>query len=270
MRHPALITGLCLALSAPLAMAAAPPKADKPAAASAATPAATPAVDPQAVAALESMGKYLRSLKDFTVHADTTIELVTDDSQKLQFPGTVDYKVRAPDKLQLDMQTDRKSRQLFYDGKSLTVYGPKAKYYATVDAPPTIREMLGSVEQTYGIEMPLADLFLWGTDQAPTSALKSATLVGPARIDGTVTNQYAFRQEGVDWQVWIEQGSRPLPRRLVITTTDDPAQPQYASTLTWNTAAGLKDSAFTFTPPKDAHRIQMVAVDAVAVEEKSP
>jgi hypothetical protein len=90
MRHPALITGLCLALSAPLAMAAAPPKADKPAAASAATPAATPAVDPQAVAALESMGKYLRSLKDFTVHADTTIELVTDDSQKLQFPGSVD------------------------------------------------------------------------------------------------------------------------------------------------------------------------------------
>ncbi len=266
MRHPALITGLCLALAAPLAMAAAPPNTDPPAAASA----AAPAVDPAAVAALENMGKYLRTLKDFTVHADTTIELVMEDGQKLQFPGAVDYKVRAPDRLQLDLHSDRKERQMFYDGKSLTVYGPKAQYYATVDAPPTIRELLGTVEQRYGIEMPLADLFLWGTDQAPTSALTSATLVGPARINGTVTDQYAFRQDGADWQVWIEQGPKPLPRRLVITTTDDPAQPQYASTLTWNTAAGLKDSAFTFTPPKDSHRIQMVAVDVVAVEEKSP
>ncbi|UNK51032.1 DUF2092 domain-containing protein [Lysobacter sp. S4-A87] len=268
MRHTALITGLCLALAAPMAMAA-PPKAAK-APTAAAAPAPAPDVEPEAVAALEAMGKYLRSLKDFTVHADTTLDIVVEDGQKLQFAGDLDYKVRAPDKLQLDLRSDRKERQLFYDGKSLTVYGPKAKYYATVDAPPTIREMLGAVEQKYGIEIPLADLFLWGTDQAPTSALKSATRVGPARIGGTITSQYAFRQEGVDWQVWIEAGPKPLPRRLVITTTDDPAQPQYASTLTWNTAAGLKDSAFTFAPPKDSHRIEMVEVDVVAVEEKSP
>ncbi|HEY5802921.1 MAG TPA: DUF2092 domain-containing protein [Lysobacter sp.] len=265
MRHHVLITGLCLALAAPMAMAAPPPKADKTAA-----PAPATAVEPEAVAALDKMGKYLRSLKDFTIHSDTTIELVTEDGQKLQFPGTVDYKVRSPDRLQLDMRTDRKERQLFYDGKSLTVYGPKAKYYATVDAPPTTREMLGAVEERYGIEIPLTDLFLWGTDEAPASALTSAAYVGPARINGTATSQYAFRQDGVDWQVWIEAGPKPLPRRLVITTTDDPAQPQYASTLTWNTAAGLKDSAFTFTPPKDSHRIEMVAVDAVAVEEKQP
>ena len=53
-------------------------------------------------------------------------------------------------------------------------------------------------------------------------------------------------------------------------TTDDPARPQYASTLTWNTAPSLKDSTFTFTPPKDAARIELVEVDAVAVEEDSP
>lgn len=94
--------------------------------------------------------------------------------------------------------------------------------------------------------------------------------VGPARIDGTVTEHYAFRQPGVDWQVWIETGARPLPRRLVITTTDDPSQPQYASTLKWNTDAKLGDSAFTFVPPKDAHRIELVAADAVAVGEDTP
>ena len=133
-----------------------------------------------------------------------------------------------------------------------------------------VRTLLDVAERRHGIEFPLADLFLWGTGKAPVSALESAVRVGPARIDGAATDHYAFRQDGVDWQLWIQTGDAPLPRRLVITTTDDPARPQYASTLTWNTAPNLKDSTFTFTPPKDAARIELVEVDAVAVEEDSP
>ena len=224
---------------------------------------ASATVDPKAVAALEKMGAYLRTLKQFSVHGDSTFDLVMDDGQKLQLLGAVDYKVRAPNAMAIDLKTDRKDRQMFYDGKQLTVYGARTGYYATVDAPPTIRELLATAADDYGIELPLVDLFLWGTDKAPTSALTWATYVGPARINGTATDQYAFRQEGVDWQVWIEQGSKPLPRRMVITTTDEPSQPQYASTLTWNTNATFKDSNFTFAPPKDAKRIQMVKVALV-------
>jgi len=214
------------------------------------------------------MGKYLRSLKSFSVHGDTTLDVVTEDGQKLQFPGSVDYKVRTPNDLQLSWKTDRKERELYYDGKTLTVYGPKNKYYATVDAPPTLRDLLTDARDRYGIELPLPDLFLWGTDEAPVSDLKAATFVGPARIDGSVTEQYAFRQDGVDWQLWLEVGDKPLPRRLVITTTDDPAQPQYSTTLTWNTNASFKDSAFTFVPPKDAAKIELLEVDMAVVEDK--
>jgi len=220
---------------------------------------AAPDVQPEAVAALERMSAYLRSLKQFGLHADTTIDLVTQDDQKLQFPGTIDYKMRAPDGLYIGMKTDRKERQMYYDGKTLTIYGPRNKLYAQTPAPPTIAALLGMAEDKYGIELPLADLFLWGTTKAPVSSLRSATYVGPARIDGSVTSQYAFRQDGVDWQVWIEAGDKPLPRRMVITTTDDPVQPQFASTLTWNTNASIRDADFAFTPPKDAHRIELVA-----------
>lgn len=265
MRHSVLRLALGLSLSA---TAAASDQASSPPSAAAATAAAT--VQPEAVAALEKMGRYMRTLKNFTVHGDSTIDLVTEDGQKLEFPGTVDYKVRAPNGLHLELKTDRKQREIFYDGKTLTVYGPKNKLYASTDAPLTISALLAAIDDKYGIELPLADLFLWGTERAPSSALKSAVFVGPARIGGSVTEQYAFRQEGVDWQVWIEAGEKPLPRRLVITTTDDPAHPQYASTLTWNTSAALKDAAFTFVPPKDAHRIKLVEVDVVAAQEASP
>mgnify|MGYP003575411044 CR=1 FL=1 len=231
---------------------------------------AAPDVQPAAVAALEKMSAYLRSLKQFKLHADTTIDLVTQDDQKLQFPGTIDYRMRAPDGLYIGMKTDRKERELYYDGKTLTIYGPRNRLYAQTPAPPTIAALLGLAEDKYGIELPLADLFLWGTAKAPTSSLRSATYVGPARIDGSVTDQYAFRQDGVDWQVWIDAGDRPLPRRMVITTTDDPAQPQFASTLTWNTQAPMRDSDFAFVPPRDAHRIELVAADVAAAKEASP
>jgi len=264
MRRLPWFAAVTLLSCATMGPAAAGGQADVPPSAAVA---AASKVQPEALAALEKMGTYLRGLKSFGLHADTTLDLVTDDDQTLQFPGTIDYKARAPNGLYIDMSTDRKQRRLYYDGKTLTVYGPKNKLYAQTDAPPTIKQLLAVAEDKYGIQFPLSDLFLWGTDKAPVSALKSAVFVGPARIDGSVTNQYAFRQDGVDWQIWIEAGDKPLPRRLVITTTDDPARPQFASTLTWNTNAAIRDSDFAFTPPKDASRIQLVAVDAVAAQE---
>lgn len=263
---------LYLALGAAVALSV-PAQAKRPASAAAATasaPAATSAapVDPQAIAALHAMGTYLRGLKQFSVRADTTVDMVMDDGQKLEFPGTVDYKVRTPNGLRVDVKTDRKEREMYYDGKTLTVYAPRMKYYASVEAPPTIHELLSTAQKQYGIDLPLADLFLWGTDADQAKALKSAVFVGPARIGGTVTEQYAFRQDGVDWQLWIETGAKPLPRRLVITTTDDPALPQYAATLNWNTAAQFKDSGFAFTPGKDDQRIKLAEVDVVVVEDK--
>jgi hypothetical protein len=44
--------------------------------------------------------------------------------------------------------------------------------------------------------------------------------------------------------------------------------PQYASTLTWNTSATFNDSAFTFTPTKDARRIELVKVAVVEADEE--
>ena len=39
------------------------------------------------------MGKYLRSLKSFAVHA-TSIDEVLQNGQKVQFAGTLDYRVQ--------------------------------------------------------------------------------------------------------------------------------------------------------------------------------
>ncbi|HEY6413135.1 MAG TPA: DUF2092 domain-containing protein, partial [Edaphobacter sp.] len=115
-------------------------------------------------------------------------------------------------------------------------------------------------DEKYGLELPLIDLFKWGTDAADPKRITSAIDVGPATINGTTCEQYAFRQPGLDWQIWIQLGDYPLPRKFVIRTLSDEARPQHSDELTWNLAPSYSDNAFTFDPPPDAHRIVLAEV----------
>ncbi|MCY1044867.1 DUF2092 domain-containing protein [Corallococcus sp. bb12-1] len=214
-----------------------------------------PAVEPQAVAALERMGAFLRGQQTFEVTAKTTTDELLDNGQKVQVSGTADIRARRPDRLRVDSASDLKQRQYFYDGKRFTVNGPGSGYYASFDAPPTLAKTLEAAEQRYGVELPLVDLFYWGTDKGSVKKLKSALYVGPATVEGVATDQYAFRQGDVDWQVWIEKGDRPVPRKLVVTSSQEPSQPQHVATLDWNLKPRFEDALFDFVPPKDAHRI---------------
>lgn len=247
-----------LAAQQPAAQQAAPPAAPKPGGAAAN---AAAAVDPAAMAALERMGSYLRTLTAFQVEARTATENVMDDGFKLQFDGVATVKVRRPDRLHVDIANVRKQRQIFYDGKSVTVYGPRLKYYATVPAPPTLRETIQVLAKKYGIETPLADLFFWGTDESGAADIKVAHHIGPATIDGKPADHYAFRQEGVDWQLWIQQGEQPLPLKMAITSTAQAAQPTYSVGLRWNLSPRLQETAFVFKPPPGAMKIVMQTSD---------
>jgi len=218
-------------------------------------------VDPKAMAALEAMGAYLRSLKSFEITATTATDEVLDDGLKVQLDGTAKLTVRKPDRMRVTISSDRKQREFYYDGKSVTLYGPRVKYYATVAAPPTVGETVQLLAQKYGIDLPLADLFVWGSDKARPEDIKRAIYLGPATIAGTAADQYAFRQADVDWQVWIRTGPMPVPLKLVVTTTSEPTHPEHISVLRWNTAPGINEKMFEFVPPKGALKIAIQSTD---------
>lgn len=214
-----------------------------------------PVVEPVALAALDKMGAYLRTLNRFEIHSQASIDEVLDSGQKLQFERTVHLRARRPTGLWAEIASDRKTREFFYDGKTFTLWGPRNKFYSSIPAPPTIKELADLLEERYGLVLPLVDLFRWGNDPTLRAAITGAIHVGPARIAGDLCDHYAFRQQGVDWQVWIQNGDRPLPRKLVITSIDEEAQPQFTSVLAWNLAPVLSDQMFTFAPPPGAQRI---------------
>lgn len=215
----------------------------------------TQRIDPDAIAALKRMGDYLRTLNAFQVHADVTTENVGNDGQKIQMLTSADMIAKRPDKLRVEVVNNRQPRTFYYDGKDFTLWAPRLKYYATVPAPPTARELFLKLEDKYNIEIPFVDLFKWGTPDANTSEITDATDLGPSVVNGITTEQYAFRQPGLDWQLWMQAGDFPLPLRIVLTTTTDDARPQHQSTYTWNLAPSYTDKAFAFVVPPDAKKI---------------
>lgn len=258
--HSMAVLALTLAMAVPLG--AAPQQPDT----AAANAAQVDALDPAALAALDEMGKALRALPHFTVTSDATTEIVLDTGQKIQLDGKVTYKVQPPRQMFAELESDRIQRQLFYDGSTLTIFSPRLSYYASAEnVGKTLGELLITAARDYGIELPLADLFFWGTEHARRDALTSAIYVGPGTLDGDSIEQYAFRQPGLDWQVWIAQDTS-LPQRIVITSLDDPTMPEYAASLDWDTTGAIDPGAFAFTPPEDSARIRLVGAEVVAIK----
>ena len=145
------------------------------------------------------------------------------------------------------------------------MYGKLVNYYASVKAPETIKEMLVFAETKYGLEWPLADLL---APESLSKNVKSAFYVGKGRVRGVLCDHYAFRQDDVDWQIWIQEGKMPLPRKIVITTKNEEAAPQYEAVLSWNLSPKLSDSVFRFVPPKRASKIVFRELEVQPGNEK--
>ena len=257
----ALTLGLILAMSSVQAEAAQEPQRSgmSPVTPAGNDPIANEGViEDGAVEAIKDMSNYLKSANTLGISSVGTMDAVTNDGQRIQLDGTTTYKVRKPGFV-IDYASDIKSRRFIYDGKNFTVYSPKLGFYATAPAPGTNKEVLDTIYQKFGIALPLEDLFRWGdgTNSDRIAALKSAYEVGPATIDGVPTDHFAFREDDVDWEVWIQQGDQPLPRKLVIVDRTDPSRPTFTARLSWQINPTFTDADFAFVPDANAKKIQL-------------
>jgi hypothetical protein len=215
-----------------------------------------PVMEPAAAAALDKMGAFLRGLDSFEVKADVTTEDVLEGGQKLQFGNQVAYAVNRPDKLSAEVSSAKVQRRYNYDGATLTVENVRDGYYAQVPMTGNIGALLSKADEKLGISFPLEDLFLWGDPSSGVAKPREGFLVGVEKVGGFETNHFAYRQDGVDFQLWLDNSSTPVPRKMIITQTDDPAQPQYVANFTWNLTPGLAANHFTFVPGPNAKKIK--------------
>ena len=215
-----------------------------------------PAIEPAAAAAVLRMSDYLRALPMYSVRAETTTDEVLLAGPKVQFAGLIEGTFKAPDRLWMRIARDQgDEQQFFYDGTTLSLWVDAKKVWASVPTPGTVGETIALVEAKYDVAFPLGDLLALAFRNELLKDVKAGVVIGAGRVAGIECEHLAFHQDGIDWQLWIEKGARPLPRKLVITTLGEASQPQHTEVLTWDLAPKIEAATFTFKPPEGAQRI---------------
>jgi hypothetical protein len=233
--------------------------------AGAARPAPAQGVDPKADAVLRDMGRALTSAKAFSFEASETIDQVSPTGQKIQLAKAAKISLRRPNAIAAVVAGDMEDLAYYYRGKTLTIVNNLERAYAQQDVPDNIDAMFDFLAEKFRLTTPLSDLLFADPYKALIEHARSGEYLGLHQVNGTKCHHLAFRQDAIDWQIWVEEGSRALPRKVVITYKDLPASPQFVAVLDkWELSGQVPDSAFEAKIPQGAKRIDLQPVDAPA------
>ena len=115
-------------------------------------------MDPAATKILKRMTDYLGSLKQFSVRTQNTFEDVLDSGHRVDFDVSATVIVSRPNKIRAERKGELVDQVFYYDGKTVTLYNPTDKVYATVPAPGTFEGMFKFMYESLGIFIPVSDL----------------------------------------------------------------------------------------------------------------
>jgi hypothetical protein len=211
-----------------------------------------------AIQMLRAMSDYTASQKNISLTYDSDIEVITPELQKIQFASSGKLLLSRPDKLRVTRTGGYTDVELVFDGKTITVLGKDANSYAQVDATGSVDQVIDRLRGEYGVAAPGADLLLSRTFDQLMEDVIDAAHIGRGVVDGVECEHLAFRNAETDWQLWIEAGDRPIPRKYVITSKAVAGAPQYTLRIKeWKTDAPLGADAFAFAAPQGAKKVNL-------------
>ena len=216
-------------------------------------------IAPEAKQILKASTDFLASQPRFTADTRNTLEIVLKSGQKIEFNSTGRQSIQRPNKLRAERTGDLVDQVFVYDGQSLTLFNPQQNIFAQVAAPGTLEDMLDFARTKLDIVAPAGDLIYKNAYDILMDGVTEGIVVGKAVIEGVLCDHLAFRAPELDWQIWIQQGAQPLPRKIVITTLDLPNAPQFGITVTqWNLQPAFDAQTFKFTPQAGMKQIDFL------------
>jgi len=218
-------------------------------------------VEPRADALVRAMSDRLAQVETLTLEAEEVYDEVPEDSPRQQLASRRRVVLRRPDRLAGDATGDAIHRAFYYDGRTFSALDKAQNVWASGTVPPTIDEALDWVFDRTGTVVPLADFLYADVYSRLMARVQRGVYVGLHDVGGVLCHHLSFEQATIDWQLWIDAGPDPLPRKLVIAYKTEDEVPQYAVTIhKWSLGAKVPDRAFRFDPPEGATRVDVTAL----------
>ncbi len=207
---------------------------------------------------LKAMTDYTAAQKSISATFDSDVEVVTPELEKIQFTSSGKLQLARPDKLRISRTGGYADVQMVYDGKTVSIYGNNAKAYVQADLAGTVDQLVDMIQAKSGVAMPGTDLLLTNAYDELMSNVVLAEHIGQGVVDGVECEHLAFRGFDTDWQIWIESGARPVPRKYVITSKTVAGAPQYTLRIKdWKTDTVADADTFAFKPPSGVTKVDL-------------
>lgn len=227
-------------------------------------------IEPRADELVRRMSERLVRAGSFALVAEEVYDEVPEQSPRQQLTATRRVALRRPDRLAAEVAGDALNRAFWYDGKTFAALDKEQNTWTSGTVPPTVDAALDWVFDTTGTVIPLADFLYTDVYDRLMSDVQRGVYLGIHEAAGVPCHHLAFEQATIDWQLWIDAGDEPLPRKLVIAYKTEDEVPQYAVTIRkWRLDAKVPDELFHFEPPEGARRVEIPAF-AVKVGEVAP
>jgi len=197
----------------------------------------------------------------FTAHREMDPALVPGG--EVAQSADVEVTVSRPNKVMAEAKSAKGQRRLYADGRTFSLLDAKMNLYATLPMRKSIDGLVDEIDERYGFVPPLAEFAVSDPYKefrrqasAVSYAGRSTLPAGFLNFGSVECEHLALTGKEADAEVWI--GVNDHLFKKLVATFHRAGKPQVRiSFSTWNLAASVKDSEFTFTPPKGAQKIPM-------------
>lgn len=210
---------------------------------------------------LMEMAKFLGGTEKFSTRLRVGYEVVQDSGQKIEFGEIREISVQRPNRVRVEEVASHGGRDLtLFDGKSIIQLHGDSGVYAKAPQPGNIDATMQYFVRDLNMRLPLAAMLISRFPDELQRRVQSVDYVERTTIMGKSAHHIAARTANVDFQVWIAEGTTPLPLRIVLTYRLEAGQPQFwADFSKWNLAPAFAKSTFEFKPPQGAKQIAFAA-----------
>jgi hypothetical protein len=219
---------------------------------------------------LAASADFLAEVPSYRFEADLSFDVLQNNGQMLEFGDTRTATVRQPDRLRVDVNRRGGERvAIYFDGKHLSVDLHDHEAYVRVEKPGTTDAVLDYMSTELAMPTPLQQFLSSNFAADSLDRIETGYFVDVEQLDDRWCEHFAYRTPDVDFELWIEEGDRPLPCRVVISYKREPGDPQFIAQFRhWDLSAKTPDSLFVFTPSETAEHLAVQAVAQSIRESK--
>ena len=162
---------------------------------------ASRADEAEARSLFKAMSDYMAAQTAISFDYDSTLEVVTNEGQKLGLASSGEVTLSRPDKLRATRTGGFADVEMVFDGTTLSILAKNLNGYAQVEAPGTVDQLVDTLRDKYHRPLPAADLLLANVNDALMPLVTDVKDLGSGVIGGVECDHLAFRTAEVDWQI---------------------------------------------------------------------